>query len=329
MRAEAVRTWRPPESFATVISRDGAPAVARAREGRPDLLETGEVGLLEDEADVRVRDQLAAAVDDVGAPCRADPDLGHDVPDELQVDLGDRHPRVAAAGDRERQVGLGLLPEVDGPEVGPARPRLLEPRIAREVGLAADDVHGEPRDAELLPARRVELAHLGDRGRLALEADELEAPLLDRLASAELPLARPSDLALDVADEGLDPPRGAGRLLPLQRDESRQVLPVGEVELDEPAGEQSGAHQEREEHDVLPEQPASRPDDARHASSRRPARRGGPRWTAHSSAALGPAGAEGLAGIWREWRPAGGRHATEGLVGGVTARTAGRLVGCG
>src|SRR4029079_12743765 len=99
---------------------------------------------------------------------------GSDVSEDLLLDLGDRHPRVAAARDREREVGLGLLPEVDGPEVGPALPRLLEPRLGREVGLAADDVHGETRDAELLFPGRVELAHLGDGGRLALEADELE-----------------------------------------------------------------------------------------------------------------------------------------------------------
>ena len=240
----------------------------RAGQRRPDLLEPREVGLLEDEADVRVGDELPPAVHDVGAPRRPDPDLGDDVPDELQVDLGDGHARVAAAGHREREVGLGLLPEVDGPEVGPARPRLLEARIGGEVGLAPHHVHGETRDLELLPARGVELAHLGDRGRLALEADELEAPLLDRLPGADLALARPPHLALDVADEGVDARGGPGRLLPLERHHGRQVLAIGEVELDEAAREQGAAHQDREEHDVLPEQPASRPDCYAHSTSR-------------------------------------------------------------
>ena len=221
-------------------------------------------------------DQLAPAVHDVRVAGGPDPDLGDDVPDELEVDLGDGHARVAAAGDRQGEVGLGLLPEVHGAEVGPARTRFLEARIGGEIGLAADHVHGEAGHPELLPALRVELTHLGDRRRLALEADEFEAPLLDRLPGADLALARPSDLALDVAEERLDPPGRAGRLLPLEGDQGSQVLAVGEVELDETAGEQGGAHQAGEEHDVLPEQTASRPDDAPHAPSRRPRGSGWP-----------------------------------------------------
>ena len=104
-------------------------------------------------------------------------------------------------------------------------------------------------------------------GRLALEADVLEAPLLDRRAGPDLTLAGPPDLALDVADEGLDPPRRPGRLLPLERHDGREILAVGEVELDEPAREQGSAHEAGEQHDVLPKQAASRPDSWRHPPS--------------------------------------------------------------
>ena len=250
----------------------GRPGVGAARQRRLHLLEPGEIRLLEHETDVRVGDQLAPAVDDVGAPGSPDPDLGNDVPDELEIDLGDRHPGLAPTGDRKAEIRLGFLPEVHRPEVGPPRPRLIEPRVVREIGLAAHHVHREPGHSELLPAGRVELADLGHRGRLALETDELEAPLLDRRPGAHLPLARPPDLALDVPDEGLDARRGAGRLLTLERHQGGEVLVMGEIELDEAAGEQGGAHQAREEHHVLPEQAASRPDGCRHPPSGRVSR---------------------------------------------------------
>src|SRR5262249_34434942 len=165
-----------------------------------------------------------------------------------------------------------------------SRLRLLEPWIGRKIGAAAHDVHGEAGDPELLPAVRVKLAHLGHRGSLPLEANELEASLLHGLPCAHLPLARPADPALDVADERRDAARGAGGLLPLERHERSKVLAVGEVELDEATREQGTTHQNGEKHHVLPEQPASRPDGAPHLPSRRPESRGYPRQTAHFNA---------------------------------------------
>src|SRR5574342_568115 len=109
----------------------------------------------------------------------ADLYLRDHVPDKLEVDLRDRNPsRAAAAGKRDRDVRLGLLAEVDGAEVGPALLGVPEPRLLGKIRSAADHVHGQARDAELLPPLGVEVADLGDGGRLAEKAEVVGAALL-------------------------------------------------------------------------------------------------------------------------------------------------------
>ena len=46
-----------------------------------------------------MRDQPPLPVDDVGLPARADLDLGDDVPDQLEIDLGDGDAGVAPRAD--------------------------------------------------------------------------------------------------------------------------------------------------------------------------------------------------------------------------------------
>ena len=76
-------------------------------ERRLDLREPAERGLLQHEADVGMGDQRSLPVHDEGVAGLADLDLGHDVPDELQIDVGHGDPgALAAAGDRDRHVRL-------------------------------------------------------------------------------------------------------------------------------------------------------------------------------------------------------------------------------
>ena len=187
-----------------------------------------------------MRDQVAVGVHDVGVAGLADLDLRDHVPDELEVDLRHRHPGlVAAAAQRDGDVRLGLLAEVDEAEVGLALLGIAEARVLGEIRPAAHHVHGEAGDAELLLPRRVDVADLGDRRHLAEEAEVVSAPLLHgRRGSHDGRLGRPADLALDFLDELLDAGGSAERLFALERHERLLVLLVGEVDLERAAGDE-------------------------------------------------------------------------------------------
>ena len=239
--------------------RRGSRRLAGGRGGRErglDVVEPGQVRLLEHQADVRVGDERALPVHHEGLPGLAHLDLRHHVPDELEVHLrrGDA-PALPALGDGDRHVGLGLLAEVHRAPVQPAGAGLREARIGREIGLAAEHVHGEAGDAHLLPPGGIDVADLGDGGHLPLEAVEVEAPLLEGGGRHRAGLGHPAHLALDLGDEALDPDGRGLRLLPLEGREDVLALLVGEVDLDEAAGEQGDGDEEGEEDDVLPEEP--------------------------------------------------------------------------
>ncbi len=145
------------------------------------LLQARQVGVAQHQADVGMSDQTPLRVDHVGLPVRADLDLRHHVPDELEIDLRDAHPGVPArASHPERHIGFRLAAEIDRPIVDLLRHRLGEFGVLGEVGLAPDHVHGDPRHLELLAARGIELGKLGDRRNLAQQAQRVEAPLLER-----------------------------------------------------------------------------------------------------------------------------------------------------
>jgi hypothetical protein len=99
----------------------------RARGGRRGergfhLRQRRQVGLLQHQADVRVRDQVAVLVDDVGVAllatliCCTTSQMNF----RFTVDRG--HARAFAPGaHRDRHVGLGLLAEIHRAEIGLAR----------------------------------------------------------------------------------------------------------------------------------------------------------------------------------------------------------------
>jgi hypothetical protein len=184
---------------------------------RLHLLQLGERRLLQDEADVGMCDEDALAVDHEGMAGLADRDPRHDVPDELEVHLGDGDAGLFATPcHRDRHVGLGLLPKGHGPVIDLAGLGLDELRGARVVDAAAGDIHGQPRDAQLLLALRVQVADLGDRQHLAQEPQIVDAALVHGgRRRAELWLGRPADLLLDLLDERVDARGNPDRLLAL------------------------------------------------------------------------------------------------------------------
>ena len=143
-------------------------------------LHLGEIrqrGLLQHEADVGMRDEGPVAIDRVGQTRLADLDLGDDLPDELQIDLGHRH-AAAALRHGDGHVRLGLLAEVHRAEVRAAGLGLAELRVLRIVDPAVDHVHGQPRHAQALETLGVEMAQLGDGQQLLQEPDGVHAALL-------------------------------------------------------------------------------------------------------------------------------------------------------
>ena len=136
-------------------------------ERRRHLRQALHVGAAQHQRDVGMRHQPALRADDIGVAVLADLDLRDDVPDQLEVDLGHGDAAAPAMGHRHGQVGLGFLAEVDRPEPHAVGHRLDEGRLLGEVGAAADHVHGQPRDLELLAALAVDLHQLGDGRHLA------------------------------------------------------------------------------------------------------------------------------------------------------------------
>ena len=62
-------------------------------------------------------DQPAVAVDDIGVAALADLQPGDHIPDQLQIDLGDRDAGIASgAGQRHGHIRLGFLAEIDRAE---------------------------------------------------------------------------------------------------------------------------------------------------------------------------------------------------------------------
>src|SRR5437660_4561927 len=166
-------------------------------------------------------DQATALIDDIGIPALPDVQPGAYVPDQLQIDLGDGDPGLPAlTRHRQRHVRLGFLAEIDRAEPDALRLRPGKGGALREIRGAADDVHLQPRDLELLLAFAVELGQLGDRRLLAQQAKIILATLVER-ARGPLRMRRPADLPLDLADELLDTQRRRLGLLLLDANQRR------------------------------------------------------------------------------------------------------------
>ena len=126
----------------------GAGVAIRCCGGGEDLWKRGQIGFLQDHADVRMGDQAAALIDDIGVSALTDFQVRDHVPNELEVGLGGDHARILRrAGHRNRHVRLRLLAEVNRTEIDSAGHRVREFRITREIDVAADDVHCKTRHA--------------------------------------------------------------------------------------------------------------------------------------------------------------------------------------
>ena len=144
------------------------------------MRERRQVGLAQHEADVGVGHQEAVVVDDVGLAFLADPDARHDVPYELEVDVGNGHRAIVAAGaDGDRHVGLGLLAEVHRSEPRLSTPRIAKRGVLRTVLARIGDIHAEPRDGDLLVPGRIELRDVGHFRRLAQQLQKLDPAQFD------------------------------------------------------------------------------------------------------------------------------------------------------
>ena len=235
----------------------GLPGRAAARGAH--LLEARHVGIAQDQADVRMRDQPALRIHHIGMATLADLDLRDHVPDQLEVHLGDADPGVAPRpGDRQRHVGLRLAAEIDRAVVDLVGHRLSEFRVLRKVGSASDHIHGEARDPQALLAGGVELGQLGDRRHLAQQTQRIEPPLVDR-AGRPRQLGGPAELALDLLDELADLRRRRLGLLALDADKGDLVLVVIEVDVEGAARRQRQEHHGDEQGDVLDEQAVADP----------------------------------------------------------------------
>ena len=146
-----------------------------------------QVGLAQHQADVGIGDQEAVAVDDVRLALLADLDARHDVPDELEVDVGDGHRARCRrpSGCAIVMYGSVSLRKYTGPNHGWPRFALRNAGSCERSLPELDAVHAEARDRDLLAPVGVELRDVGDFRRLAQQLQELDAPQLD-VARVEL-----------------------------------------------------------------------------------------------------------------------------------------------
>ena len=226
--------------------------------GRRDLRQVGEVGIAQHEADVGMGDEPAVAVDDIGVAALPDLQSGDHIPDQLQIDLGDRDPGIASgAGQRHGHIRFGFLAEINRAEPHSVLARFDKAGGLRIVFFAANDVYRQPRDFELLFAGIVELGQLGDGRHLAQQAHIIETALLE---GARGPLRRrgPAELALDLVDELLDAARRRPGLLLLNAEQRHLVFVIGEPEIERAVDEQHEADQPDDQQHIFAEQPSAR-----------------------------------------------------------------------
>ena len=260
---------------------------ADAAAGGPDMGKPGHVRVLEHQTDVRMRDEAAARVDHVGVALPSHLDQRDDLPDPLQVHLGDRHPGVGPRPrDGDRHVRLGVVAEADRPVVDLVPARLDELLVAREIRAAVDDGRQPARQPEALAARQIDLHQLADGRRLLHQPEAVEFSLRHRIGGPRQ-LHRPAQLLFDRVDESFDPQGSRDRLRPLHAHQRVAELPIREPDVEQRAAEQNDADdREKQRHvlaeerpaDLLPAEPSQRlAQDARPAPARRVRR---PRWLA-------------------------------------------------
>ena len=218
-----------------------------------DLREVREVGVAQHEADVRMRDQPPLPVDDIGLTTLADLDLGDNVPDQLEIDLGDGDAGIAPrAGERQRHVGFQLAPEIDRAVIDLVGDGLGEFRVFRVIDLAADNVHGEPRHPQLLVAGGIELGSSVIAGTWRRSRTPSKRRCIER-AGRPGQLSGPADLRLDLPNELADFGRCRFGLFALDADQRRFVLLIRELDLENAVGDEGDEDDRKYQHDIFEE----------------------------------------------------------------------------
>ena len=255
-------------AFAALIERDQR-LLGAGRPGRlprrTDLREPREVGVAQHETDVGVGDQPALAANHIGPATAADMDLADHIPDVREVHFGNADAGFpACAGDRQRHERLAATPEIDGPVVDLVGDGCLEFVFGGKIDVAADPIHGLPRDAQLLPPLVIQQRQLGDRRHLTQQPDAVELALLHG-RDGPGQMGGPAEIAFDLPDELGNLRGGRVRLLPLQTHQRGAMLLIGEPDFDQAVADERRAHDGDEQRDILPEQHAMQ-----HAADERP-----------------------------------------------------------
>ena len=149
---------------------------------RADLRELREIAVLQNEFEIGMGDQPAAAVDDVGVPRAPEFDARHAFPYELQVDVGERDRfRTPARRDRDAGIRLRPLAKVNGTEVKRPCAGCDKARVVRMIGSRCDHVELRSRHEEFLAAEPVELTDIRDCRDLLQQIAVFETTLQQRL----------------------------------------------------------------------------------------------------------------------------------------------------
>src|SRR5215831_622080 len=182
---------------------------------RTNLRKVRHVGITQYQVDLRMSDQSAAGIYHIGSPRHADPDVGHDVPNELEIDLRDDHAVLATPSPhRNDHEGFGPPLETNRSEINPVRYGLGESGVVRKIGRAgAPRTDGKTKIAKLLAAFSVELSQLRYRFDLAQKPFGIELPVIGRICVPGK-LSCPTELAFELLHELPDPyRRGPGLLV--------------------------------------------------------------------------------------------------------------------
>ena len=205
---------------------------SRLRACRPHLGELREVGIAQDQTDLGMGNQPALRIDDIGAAVAADPDLIDDVPDVREIDLGHADAGIAARPrHRESHERLGAAPEIDRPVEHLVGDSGLEFVLRRKIGIAADLVHGLPRNAQPFPPFAIEQGQLRNCRNLAQQSAAVEFTLL---GCRRFPrqVGRPAELTLDFPDELRDLGGRRNGLLFLNAEERCAMIANREPDID-------------------------------------------------------------------------------------------------
>jgi len=177
----------------------------RCLQGRRHLGQTRQVGVAQDEAQIRVRDQPPGRRGHEGVAVLADIDRADHVPDQLQIDFRDGHAGVASGmGHRDGHVRLGAAPVID--------------RASAEIAVFSPPGPGRVAPPPLGPGRPADLAL--DRGQEGVDAfgggARLGALRLDRGPLGVLIVQRQVDGAVDEQHQA-DEAHEGHRELPRER----------------------------------------------------------------------------------------------------------------